>query len=41
VIGGVRAEDVGPIGALGAGVAVAGGILSATDAEAAARNYSS
>lgn len=41
VIGGVRAEDVGPIGALGAGVAVAGGILSATDAEAAARTYSS
>lgn len=41
VIGGVRAEDVGPIGALGAGVAVAGGILGAADPERAARTYSS
>lgn len=41
VIGGVRPEDVGAIMALGAaGVAVAGGILSASDTEVAARLYS-
>jgi thiamine-phosphate pyrophosphorylase len=39
VIGGVRAEDVGAIGALGAGVAVAGGILSTESVEQAARSY--
>ncbi|HEX7918541.1 MAG TPA: thiamine phosphate synthase [Gemmatimonadales bacterium] len=41
VIGGVRPEDVAPIAVLGvAGVAVAGGILSADDPERAARLYS-
>jgi thiamine-phosphate pyrophosphorylase len=39
VIGGVRAVDVGAIGALGAGLAVAGGILGAADVEGAARQY--
>ena len=40
VIGGVRPEDVAEIAVLGAaGVAVAGGILSGTDVEAAARLY--
>ena len=40
VIGGVRPEDVGAIGAIGAaGVAVAGGILSEKDPASAARRY--
>lgn len=40
VIGGVRPEDVQPARAAGfAGVAVSGGILQSTDAEAAARLY--
>ena len=40
IIGGVRPEDVGAIGALGAaGVAVAGGILSDKDLVSAARKY--